>query len=257
MDSLHNHKKKLTSLKMRINKHPLFKNNLDINEIKLFMEAHVFAVWGFMSLLKKIQKKITPQNIPWIPNSNTRNGLANFVNEIILGEESDYINGIGYISHFEIYILAMKNINANPNELMKFIKLMKNNNNIVSNLKKINIYKEVKDFLKHDLRIASSGSLAQLVGVFTLGREKVIPNMFKYILQSLSDDKKIKYLKAYLERHIVVDGERHGPLSLSLLNNVCDNPKLMCIAYSSAITSLELRLKVWDRIYAQIRFENV
>ena len=136
MDSLHNHKKKLTSLKMRISKHPLFKNNLDINEIKLFMEAHVFAVWGFMSLLKKIQKKITPQNIPWIPNSNTRNGLANFVNEIILGEESDYINGIGYISHFEIYILAMKNINANPNELMKFIKLMKNNNNIVSNLKK-------------------------------------------------------------------------------------------------------------------------
>ena len=52
--------------------------------------------------------------------------------------------------------------------------------------------------MKHDLKIASSGSLAQLVGVFTLGREKVIPNMFKYILQSLNDDKKIKYLKAYL-----------------------------------------------------------
>ena len=42
---------------MRINKHPLFKNNLNKNELKLFMEAHVFAVWGFMSLLKKIQKK--------------------------------------------------------------------------------------------------------------------------------------------------------------------------------------------------------
>ena len=134
---------------------------------------------------------------------------------------------------------------------------MKNNNNIVSNLKKINVYKEVKDFLKHDLRIASSGSLAQLVGVFTLGREKVIPNMFKYILQSLNDDKKIKYLKSYLERHIVVDGDRHGPLSLSLLNNVCDNSKLMCTAYSSAVTSLELRLKVWDRIYKEIGLENI
>ena len=104
---------------MRISKHPLFKNDLNKNELKVFMEAHVFAVWGFMSLLKKIQKKITPQNIPWIPNKNTRNGLANFVNEIILGEESDYIDGFGYISHFEIYLLAMKNINANPNELMK------------------------------------------------------------------------------------------------------------------------------------------
>jgi len=257
MDSLQNHKKKLASLKMRINKHPLFKKNLDVNAVKLFMEVHVFAVWGFMSLLKKIQKKITPQNIPWVPNTNTRNGLANFVNEIILGEESDYIEGIGYISHFELYLLAMKNINANPNELMKFIKLMKNNNNILYNLKKINIYKEVKDFLKHDLRIASSGSLAQLVGVFTLGREKVIPNMFKYILQSLNDDEKIEYLKSYLERHISVDGERHGPLSLSLLNSVCNNPKSMCTAYSSAVTSLELRVKVWDRVYTQIRFENV
>ena len=82
---------------------------------------------GFYEFTKKIQKKITPQNIPWVPNTNTRNGLANFVNEIILGEESDYIDGIGYISHFEIYLLAMKNINANPNELMKFIKLIKNN----------------------------------------------------------------------------------------------------------------------------------
>jgi len=257
MDSLQNHKKKLASLKKRINKHPLFKNNLNENELKLFMEAHVFAVWGFMSLLKKIQKKITPQNIPWMPNINTKNGLANFVNEIILGEESDYIDGIGYISHFEIYLLAMKNINANTNELKKFMKLMNNSNNIVSNLNKINIHKEVKDFLKHDLRIATSGSLAQLVGVFTLGREKVIPNMFKYILQSLNDDEKIEYLKSYLERHISVDGERHGPLSLSLLNSVCNNPKSMCTAYSSAVTSLELRIKVWDRVYRQIRFENV
>ncbi len=257
MDSLQYNKKELTSLKRKINKHPLFKNNLNKNEVKLFMETHVFAVWGFMSLLKKIQKKITPQNIPWVPNENTKNGLANFVNEIILGEESDYIDGIGYISHFEIYLLAMKNIDANPNELMKFIKLNKKSNKISTNLQKINVCKEVKDFLKHDLKIASSGSLSQLVGVFTLGREKVIPNMFKYILQSLNDDVKIKYLRAYLERHISVDGERHGPLSVSLLNNVCHNPNLMCEAYKSAITSLELRLKVWDKVYAQIRFENV
>ena len=64
MDSLQNHKKKLASLKMRINKHPLFKNNLNKNELKLFMEAHVFAVWGFMSLLKKNTKKNNSTKYP-------------------------------------------------------------------------------------------------------------------------------------------------------------------------------------------------
>ena len=81
------------------------------------MESHIFAVWGFMSILKSLQKKITSNNLPWIPNENTKNGLTNFVNEIILCEESDYIDGIGFISHFEIYLLAMKSMGAKSDQL--------------------------------------------------------------------------------------------------------------------------------------------
>ena len=74
------------------------------------MESHIFSVWGFMSILKSIQFNLSTTTLPWTPTDNTRNGLTNFINEIVLSEESDFIEGIGYTSHFEIYLDAMKEI---------------------------------------------------------------------------------------------------------------------------------------------------
>ena len=119
MDNLKSNKEKLDDLKNKITAHPLFANKLEPKHICKFMESHIFAVWGFMSILKSLQKMITPNNLPWMPNKNTKNGLVNFVNEIILCEESDFIEGIGFISHFEIYLLAMENMGAKTDQLDK------------------------------------------------------------------------------------------------------------------------------------------
>ena len=75
-----------------------------------------------MSILKSLQKMITPNNLPGFQTRNTKNGLVNFVNEIILCEESDFIEGIGFISHFEIYLLAMKNMELKLNSLINSLK---------------------------------------------------------------------------------------------------------------------------------------
>ena len=112
MDNLKINKKKLKNIKQRIISHPLFAKELNSTQICKFMESHIFAVWGFMSILKSLQKRVTPNNLPWMPNKNTKNGLVNFVNEIILCEESDFIEGIGFISHFEIYLLAISGVIA-------------------------------------------------------------------------------------------------------------------------------------------------
>ena len=82
MDNLETNKKKLNNIKHKISAHPLFASKLEPKHICKFMESHIFAVWGFMSILKSLQKIITPDNLPWMPNKNTKNGLVNFVNEI-------------------------------------------------------------------------------------------------------------------------------------------------------------------------------
>ena len=257
MDSLNSKKKIIIELKELLVSHRLFANELNIEQVRVFMESHIFSVWGFMSLLKALQIGITSNHIPWLPNENTQNGLTNFINEIVLCEESDDIDGIGYTSHFEIYLLAMKNINANSEIIRKLINKLQKEKYNREFINELSIHNEVKDFIKFDLEISQSIILPKIVGSFTLGREKVIPNMFSYIVPCIKEDASTKHLLTYLKRHISVDGDRHGPLSLKLLDVICKNENDYCIAYSSGIKSLELRLKVWDKISSEIGIDNI
>ena len=256
MDNLESNKKKLNDLKHKITAHPLFANKLERKHICKFMESHIFAVWGFMSILKSLHKMITPNKLPWMPNKNTKNGLVNFVNEIILCEESDFVEGIGYISHFEIYLLAMKNMGARTDQLDRLTSRMSEKGYHEKHLDDLNASDEVKNFLKHDLEVSMNGTLPEIVGAFTLGREKVIPNMFGYILPAIRKTSASSFLITYLERHIDIDGDRHGPLSMKLLSASCDKNQLP-LAYETAIESLELRLLVWDKIYEDISVDII
>ena len=84
----------------------------------------------------------------------------------------------------------------------------------------------------------------------------IITKMFGYILPAIKDTSTSKYLITYLERHIDIDGDRHGPLSMKLLNASCGKEELS-LAYATAIKSLELRLLVWDKVHADIKLDII
>ena len=75
------------------------------------MEAHVFAVWDFQSLLKGLQRLVTCVEVPWLPTSDPE--ARRLLNEIVLDEESDQAPGGGYLSHFELYLQAMRECGPN------------------------------------------------------------------------------------------------------------------------------------------------
>ena len=67
--------------------HKIYSKISSVDDLKIFMENHIYAVWDFMSLLKALQVNLTCIKNPWIPSDNTQ--AARFINEIVLEEETD------------------------------------------------------------------------------------------------------------------------------------------------------------------------
>ena len=104
--------------------HKIYDNIKTIDDLKVFMENHVFAVWDFMSLLKGLQVNLTCTTNPWTPVDNTE--AARFINEIVLEEETDEVKENKVTSHFELYLESMQEIGADTSEIEQFIADIKN-----------------------------------------------------------------------------------------------------------------------------------
>ena len=103
--------------------HEIYENIKTIDDLKLFMENHVFAVWDFMSLLKGLQVNLTSTSTPWVPVENTE--AARFINEIVLEEETDEIKDHYVTSHFELYLESTKEIGANTSVIEGLYRILK------------------------------------------------------------------------------------------------------------------------------------
>ena len=245
-------------LRNKINNHSLYKNLSSIEDVKTFMENHVFAVWDFMSLLIALQSILTNNNVPWTPKGNGT--TARFINEIVMGEESD-LNENGEVkSHFEMYIDAMEQINANTNQIRKFISLLENKSTLKDSINIVNLDPILRNFINFTFDVIKSGKAHCIASAFTFGREDVIPDMFLEIIQKSktdSTDQRYSKLLYYLNRHIEIDGDEHGPISLKMVENLCgDDTKKWDEALDVAKLALKQRIKLWDLINRNINCNN-
>ena len=105
-------KKSIEPFKNILRNHPINSYIISHEHLSIFMQNHVFAVWDFMSLVKKLQVELTSVDALWFPKGSGETRYL--INEIVLGEESDIDPNGGYISHFDLYLRAMDELAIMP-----------------------------------------------------------------------------------------------------------------------------------------------
>lgn len=242
---------RIAPLNAALTVHPLYSSIKTQAHLRIFMESHVFAVWDFMSLLKALQSQLTCVTPPWFPTRWPES--RRFINEIVLGEESDMYQGRS-VSHFELYLEAMREVGANTTPICNLLE------NLARRPGDLPFVPEVapdaaRQFMGTTFTLIREGSLHAMAAAFTFGREDVIPGVFRKLVKDMDRlSGKLNKFVWYLDRHIEIDGEDHGPLSLRMVTDLCGGAQERWDeAATAAEGALRARLSLWDGILAEIQ----
>jgi Protein of unknown function (DUF3050) len=232
--------------------HPLYAEIDSLERLRILMKHHVFAVYGFFSLAKKLQNLVTCVSVPWIPVEDGTS--ARLMNDIVMGEESDTDGRGGYTNHFHLYKEAMEEVGADTSWIDGYVERLRRGEDPIEAVRAAGLPENVVAFVSYDMELALNGKPHELAAAFCWGREDLIPDMFGEILPQLGfDGVSESRFKYYVERHILLDEHEHAPLARRLVKNLCaGDPVKEQEAVDAAVKALATRITLWDGVLEEI-----
>jgi Protein of unknown function (DUF3050) len=229
--------------------HPMYHELQSLDDLRRFMESHVFAVWDFMSLLKRLQQLLTTVTLPWVPSPARR--LSRFINQLVLDEESD-ADGLGnYASHFEIYRRAMQEMGADTLHIDAVVRSIEHTGSWRPEL----IPEPARSFVRSTFALLEHGLAHEVAAAFAFGREDAVPDMFRALIGALDwqNPGLLAHVRYYLERHIGMDEQEHTPMALAMVNELCGTDELKWREATRAVDqAVAARLALWDGIQVRV-----
>jgi len=242
----------VASTRQRMIEHPVFTAIRDIQDLRIFMETHVFAVWDFMSLVKRLQRDLTCVEVPWLPPRDRH--AAQLINQIVLGEETDTDPSGEPVSHLDLYLGAMREVGADAARFELFQTALANGATLAGAFDDAAVAPFIRDFTGQTLHIAGRAPLLTVMASFFYGREDVIPRMFSSLLEKwrISAEQAPLFVY-YLKRHIEVDSDEHGPAAKAILAAaIAGDPLRGLQVLDAARLSIEARIRLWDGLLTSL-----
>jgi hypothetical protein len=197
--------------------------------------------------------------VPWFPADNAK--AARLINDIVIGEETDVGPDGSYVSHLDLYLRAMRDIGASAFQFERFRALVLIGVPIEIALARIGAPPHVQAFVAHTMTLANSGSTEEVLAAFFYGREDIIPEMFRRLLDTLYGAKhnkdRLRHFIYYIDRHIELDGDNHGPKGRELLNDlIANSPHSGERALQAACSSIKARIGLWNGTLSKLRYSH-
>jgi hypothetical protein len=230
--------------------HPVYRQLETLDQVNVFNQHHVFAVWDFMSLLKNLQQELTCVDVPWVPRG--ARSSRRLINDIVLVEESDEYQD-GFISHFELYVLGMEQSGADTQPIKAFLNLIRDGADVPRALIEAGAPAPSAEFVATTWKILENAPVHCRAAAFAFGREDLIPEMFDQVVKVDDHGGKLATFRDYLARHIEVDGEQHTPMAMQMLADLCDeDASKWDECAGTIIAALNARVRLWDGILAAL-----
>jgi hypothetical protein len=240
----------------KLSRHPIYRGIEDMDDLRVFMSIHVFAVWDFMSLAKRLQRSLTCVELPWQDPKNS--AAAHLINEIIFYEESDVNLDGKPVSHVTMYLEAMNEIGADTTAFNRFTAALAQSKGLQKSLEIAGVPTYVKQFVSNNINLAINGTDEEVAANFLYGREDAIPEMFTQMLNQWGlDENAAPRMTYYLKRHIDLDGDEHGPAAHKILEQlIAGDARAHSRARKSAKKAIADRIRLWDGILQSIAQEK-
>ncbi len=242
------------ALRQRLEAHPIYGAVQTLADLRVFMAHHVYSVWDFMSLIKYLQHTIAPARWPWTPGPDPT--VQRFINELVLEEETDAAapgQPGEFASHFQLYLGAMREIGADADRPARFVERVRDQG-IEAALASGLVPGPALDFTRVTFGFVASGKPHAVAAALALGREHVIPSMFRAFLARMAvSEREAPTFHHYLKRHIHLDEDFHAPLSIRLLEGLCAGDAVrLAEAEAAATAAIEARIRFWDGVLAAL-----
>lgn len=246
LDSL---RRSLEPLRLQLLEHRLHRQLAEPAAIRVFMQHHVFAVWDFMSLAKSLQRTFTCVTLPWVPPAHS--SAARLINDIVLEEETDLDPEGRPASHFELYLGAMEQFEACTDSIHRLIAGLNQGQPWRQALERASPPAPAQRFVTKTLELVERNRPPELAAALALGREDLLPDLFRQMVGQVASCSagRLSRFEYYLDRHIELDGGKHGSASSQLLLAACGRqPEAWDLAGRAAIEMLGERLALWNGI---------
>jgi hypothetical protein len=243
----------LNPLRNQLLDHPIYRRIRTVDGVQTFMEYHVFAVWDFMSLLKALQQRLCCVSVPWLPPANAF--AARLINEIVLAEETDVGPEGAPASHFDLYLDAMRQAGADDGPVLALFERLREGKRVPEAFAGTGAPPAAQQFVEQTFEIIGTGDVASIASAFTFGREDLLPGLFAKVIEQVDSQShgRLGRFRYYLDRHVALDGDEHGPAARRLMQQLCgDEPAAWMRAEQAAVASLKSRLALWDAMDAAV-----